>query len=237
MDPLYFKVKKDIEKKIATGAYKTGDFIPSEPELEHYYRVSRTTIRKAINLLVNEGTLTIFRGQGTKVAPSKLKTKGSELMSFTELMKRQNMEPSVVEISVRRVHPKDEVIKMLEIEPWEEVVEIYRIRAADGHPITINISYIPCHLVENYDLSVFEKEQSLYQVLEEECNISVVTTEDTMGAVKATQKQAEILEINKNDPLLTISRVAYDKNNVIVEYSEIVIRADRYKHIITLRKT
>ncbi|MBR0598238.1 GntR family transcriptional regulator [Sinanaerobacter chloroacetimidivorans] len=235
MEPLYYKVKKDIEQKITEGAYKKGDFIPSEPELEQYYKVSRTTVRKAINMLVEEGYLTIVRGMGTKVTPSKLKHKGAELMSFTELMKRQGMVPEVRDIQIRRIHPDQEVLEALELKPWEEVYEIFRVRTADGEPITINTSYIPYRLVENRDLSVLKDKQSLYQVLED-FNILVQNTEDTMSAVKASQKQAEILQISKNDPLLYIERTAYDRNDRIIEFSRIAIRADRYKHIITLRR-
>ena len=89
MNPLYGKVRDDIEKKINTGVYASGDFIPCEADLENFYKVSRTTVRKAVMMLVSEGYLTIVRGVGTKVAPSKLQSKGSELMSFTELMKKQ----------------------------------------------------------------------------------------------------------------------------------------------------
>ena len=61
MDPLYSKIKNDIEKKIKDGTYTPGQFIPCESELEAYYRVSRTTVRKAINELVLEGFLNIVR--------------------------------------------------------------------------------------------------------------------------------------------------------------------------------
>lgn len=236
MDPLYTKVKDDLERKIVNGYYRVGDFIPSEQELEAYYKVSRTTIRKAVTLLVNEGCLSIVRGRGTRVAPTKLKSKGSELMSFTELMKRQNMCPGVQDMRIRRVRPTDEVAQALELNPWDEVVEIYRVRTADGEPITINISYIPYSLLEGHDIDAFERGQSLYRVLEEEFLVTVATTEDTMSAVKASQKQADILQINRNDPLLSIERIAYDKDDKVIEYSSIVIRADRYKHIITLRR-
>lgn len=235
MEPLYYKVKKDMEQKITEGVYKKGEYIPSEPELEQYYKVSRTTIRKAINMLVEEGYVTIIRGMGTKVTPSKLKHKAAELMSFTELMKRQGMVPEVSDVQIRRIHPDQEVISVLELNSWEEVFEISRVRTADGEPITINTSYIPCRLVEDRDLWVLKDKQSLYQVLED-FNIFVQYTEDTMSAIKASSKQAEILQISKNDPLLYIERTAYDKNNTIVEFSRIVIRADRYKHIITLRR-
>lgn len=236
MDPLYTKVKDDLERKIVNGQYRVGDFIPSEQELEAYYRVSRTTIRKAVTLLIDEGYLTIVRGRGTRVAPTKLKSKGSELMSFTELMKRQQMQPGVCDMRIRRIRPSNEVAQALELNPWDEVLEIYRVRTADAEPITINISYIPYDLLEGHDLSAFENGQSLYRVLEEEFRVVVTTTEDTIGAEKASQKQADILQINRNDPLLSIKRVAYDSDDRIVEYSSIVIRADRYKHIITLRR-
>ena len=63
-------------------------------------------------MLVDEGFLTIVRGGGTKVAPSKLKSKGSELMSFTEMMKRQGMEPGVRDIRVRIIRPDEEVAQI-----------------------------------------------------------------------------------------------------------------------------
>ena len=55
---LYSRAKEDLESKITNGVYKQGDFIPCEQELESYYRVSRTTVRKAITMLVGEGFLT-----------------------------------------------------------------------------------------------------------------------------------------------------------------------------------
>lgn len=236
MNPLYAKVKEDIEKKIKKGTYAQGQFIPCESDLEIYYRVSRTTIRKAITELIDDGYLTIIRGVGTKVAPSKLNSKGSELMSFTELMKRQGIEPGVKDIKVKISRGDGQVTKMLEIEPWEEYVEIYRVRTADGEPITTNISYIPLSMIPAADISIFNFFQSLYSVLEEECNVIICTTEDSMSAVAATSRQAEILGINRGDPLLSIERKAYDRNGKTVEWSRIIIRGDRYKHIVTLRR-
>ncbi|HIV86695.1 MAG TPA: GntR family transcriptional regulator [Candidatus Pygmaiobacter gallistercoris] len=193
-------------------------------------------MRRAITLLVDEGFLTIVRGVGTKVAPSKLKSRGSELMSFTEMMRRQGMEPGVRDLRVRVIRPDEEVARMLELHPWDEVVEIYRVRTADGEPITTNQSYIALDLLKGHDLGRLEQMQSLYRVLEEEFQLRITMTEDTYSAVGATQKQAEILAINRNDPLLEIDRRAYDQNARVIEWSRIFIRGDRYKHMITLRR-
>ena len=180
--------------------------------------------------------MNIVRGVGTKVASSKLNSKGSELMSFTELMKRQGIEPGLKDMQVKIGRGDDMVTRMLEISPWEEYVEIYRVRTADGEPITTNLSYIPLSMVPGGDLSIFSASQSLYSILEEKCNLQIMTTEDEMSAVAASSRQAEILGINKNDPVLNIERKAYDKEGTVVEWSRIVIRGDRYKHIVTLRR-
>ena len=91
-------------------------------------------------------------------------------------------------------------------------------------------------MVPGGDLSIFSTSQSLYSILEEKCNVQIMTTEDEMSAVAASSKQAEILGINKNDPVLNIERKAYDKEGTVVEWSRIVIRGDRYKHVVTLRR-
>ncbi|HBG16633.1 MAG TPA: hypothetical protein DDW93_07605 [Firmicutes bacterium] len=235
MEPLYITVKSDIENKINEKFYKKGDYLPSEAELQKVYNVSRTTIRQAIRLLISDGLVTIIRGKGTKVTPSRLSYKISSLMSFTELMKQQGLVPSIKDFSVKRMKAPDGVHVKLDLSEGEEVFEIYRVRTADEEPITINTSYIPCQLLHTFDQSVFSKEQSLYMILKKFYHINIIVTEDVVTAVKATSAQAKTLHIAKNDPVLCIERLAYGNNHILVEYSKIFIRSDRFKQVYTLR--
>lgn len=236
MEALYDKVKKDIETKISNNEYGAGAFLPSEPELQKYYHVSRTTIREAISHLVADGLVTIVRGKGTKVRPSKLSHKISVLMSFTEIMQQQGICPAISDCRTARITPHEEVTSQLNLLPEEEVYEIYRVRSADNEPISINQSYIPCGFLRDFDVNIFAETQSLYNALETHYDLSIQATEDSITAIKATTLQAQILGIKKNDPILCIERLAYNKNNTPVELSKIWIRSDRYKHIIALRK-
>lgn len=236
MEALYAKVKKDIETKITNNEYHAGAFLPSEPELQKYYHVSRTTIREAISHLVADGLVIIVRGKGTQVRPSKLSHKISVLMSFTEIMQQQGIQPAISDCKAARIKPQMEVVSQLNLLPEEEVYEIYRVRAADNEPISINLSYIPCEFLRNFDINIFTKTQSLYNALETHYDLTIQATEDTITAIKATSVQAKILGIKKNDPILCIERLAYDKNNTPVEFCKIWIRGDRYKHSIALRK-
>lgn len=235
-EPFYQKIRSDIEEKIKNGYYKQGEYLPSEAKLESLYKVSRTTVRNAVRSLVDDGYLTIVRGKGTKVTPSKLSASYPNLMSFTDVIQKQGIKSSLLKMKISQTFPTQEVAEKLDIDPEEKVYEIYRERAADDEPICIHISFIPCKYLEGNDVSLIERRQSLYQALEEDFNISIQTAQDNISAIGASTHVAKILNIEKGDPVLFIERVAYDQNNAIVEYSEISIRGDRYSQMVTLRK-
>ena len=65
--PAYKAVYFSIKRAIQDGSYKAGTLLPSEPELEKQFNVSRTTVRKAIGLLAAEGYLDVRQGRGTLV--------------------------------------------------------------------------------------------------------------------------------------------------------------------------
>lgn len=67
-EPKYLTIKKDIQRKIENNVYPLGSKIPSESELREIYKVSRHTVRSAINNLVNEGYVTKQQGSGTFVS-------------------------------------------------------------------------------------------------------------------------------------------------------------------------
>lgn len=235
-EPFYQKVRSDIEEKIKDGYYKKGEYLPSESKLESIYKVSRTTIRSAVKSLVDDGYLTIIRGKGTKVTPSRLSCFYPNLMSFTDVINKQGSKSSLSKVKISQVFVSKEIAKKLNIKDNEKVYQIYRERAADDEPLCIHSSYIPCRYLEGNDISVIENEQSLYHVLEKYFNISIQKTDDNIRAIKADAHTAKILDIEKGDPILFIERVAYDAKNTVVEYCEVSIRGDRYSQMVTMRK-
>ncbi len=232
-EPLYIHIIRDLEKKIKTGVFPGDSFIPTEKELQETYQTSRTTVRRAVSELINSGYLTVIRGVGTKVMPSRLSGRIHELTSFTQLMRSQRIEPGTRETEIQRVVPGPEVRKALEYNG--DVIRISRLRTGDGTPISLNISFIPAHLLRKESPDIFAGMQSLYDVLDKKLAIRVTITEDTYRAIPADASLAKKLGIRKNDPLLLIERTAFDRNRQIVEYSLIYLRADRYRHTVTLR--
>ena len=235
-EPAYLRIRKDLLQKIESGIFKRGEYIPSEQKLCESYGVSRTTIRMTINSLIEDGYMTIVRGRGTKITSTKLRCSMSNVMSFTDALNQQGMKTSLQEVSIRTIFPAADIAAKLDIQPDENVYEIYRVRNADDEPISIHYSYIPCKYLPDYDKEVFLQFQSLYKLLEERYNIQIQVSEDNISALKASRENARVLKLNVNDPVLFIERCEYDVNDRIIEYNKTIIRGDRYSQMITMRK-
>ncbi|MBN9104401.1 MAG: GntR family transcriptional regulator [Propionibacteriaceae bacterium] len=235
-ESLYLRVKRDIAARIESGAWPPGTYIPSEPDLQQRYRVSRTTVRKAVDELVGDGLLTVIHGMGTRVVAQRLSLRPATLMSFTQMMLAQGIVPGRTSESLTVETAQAEVAAALGIPEDADVVCFRRVRTADGTPVSSNSSYLPLDLFAGYDLDQLLAGQSLYAQLEQAFNLIVQTTEDTFGIARADSRLAADLEVKVGEPLLIIARHGFDKADRPIEYSRIAIRPDRYRHSVTLRR-
>ena len=235
-EPFYQKVRNDLEEKIKSGFYRHGEYLPSEGKLETLYKVSRTTVRNAVRDLIDDGYLTIVRGKGTKVTSSMLNARLPNLVSFTDIIRQQGLTPSLPVAKIQKLYPTKEISQNLRISLQEPVYEIYRVRAVDDEPITIHVSYIPCKLVPDFDLSVLKEKQSLYRMLEEDYGIIPNMSEDSISAVLADAAIAKALHIEKGYPILKIEKTTYDQNNNLFEYGHTYYRGDRWSQAIIMRR-
>ena len=84
--PLYLQIKNIIRDRILHGVYAIHTNIPSEPQLEEEFKVSKITVRNAIKELAQEGYLEKKSGKGTKVIRNTSTTKLSKGKKFTEVL-------------------------------------------------------------------------------------------------------------------------------------------------------
>ena len=92
--PKYYLLKKDLAEKIENEEFPSDSPIPSERELMEAYQVSRITVRKAIDELVNEGYLYKIQGKGTYVKSDDKSSDLFAITSCTEDVLRLGMKPS-----------------------------------------------------------------------------------------------------------------------------------------------
>ncbi len=94
--PRYHQLARILREKIQSGEWEPQSAIPSERQLEQQYRISRPTIRQAIELLIREGYLYREHGRGTFVMPQKLQKGLLELTSFSEDLIKRGIKPGQV---------------------------------------------------------------------------------------------------------------------------------------------
>lgn len=224
---LYQKIKDDIEK----GAYSSGSFIPTEPELEQIFDVSRTTVRKAMKLLSDENLVEIKQGRGTMVLDNKTPQSFNGVTSVTESLRKHGYEVATKSRYIDIIQPPEEIASQLSLSPGEPVVRVQRVQTADGIPVCIMVNHIPERLVPGMDNS--SEFIGLYSFLEDRYNIEICSTSDTISAAACDFTESQILGVPTGTPILIVERVCYNHNKEPVCVDKVRVLANKYKVKIT----
>lgn len=224
--PLYVQVREILLRQISIGDLRENERLPSERELAEQYGVSRMTIRQAVQTLVRSNLLYTRVGKGTYVAKPRLE-KGPQLFGFTEEMHRLNRAVSNRVLEFKRIPASEKLAEIFNIASGVGVFMLKRIRIADGVPIAREAAHIPEYIYPDLMRHNFQNE-SLYQVLREECGMHLVSAEETVEAAIATQDEYATLELVPPAAIFRFSRRTRSDQNTIVEYVEAVNRGDLY---------
>jgi DNA-binding GntR family transcriptional regulator len=227
--PLYIQLKDLLLKDIKEN-YKAGDIIPAEPKLEEIYKVSRITIRKAIEELEREHIVQKKQGRGTFVLEQKVMYEANSVGSLTQRLAQQNYKLKTVSLEYSFLEGEHYVKELLHC---EKILVVKRLRLLNGVPFAIMCNYLDYHRVEG-----FEKRfniESLYRFIKDEYGIEFYNAKETIEAIAPKKNEKEQLHIKDNTPLLSLDRVSYDIDGNAVEYSNVKIKGDMYQHTISLK--
>ena len=225
----YVRVR-DYLRSLVTHELSVGDTIPSERLLCEQFGVSRMTVRQAVDALVVEGLLDREQGRGTFVAPTKVDLE-VRLASFGEEMQRRGMEPSSKVLAAEILAATQDVADALDILPGERVFYLYRVRFADGEPMAIEQSWLPCQLVPGLFDDVLP--DSIYGELRRR-GLEPDWGEDTVAATEVDARDADLLGIAAGKAVLRLTRRTFAGQTACV-YSRSAYRADRYVLWVPLR--
>lgn len=226
--PLYIQLKNKLLKDIREN-YKPNDIIPAEGEIEKLYNVSRITVRRAIEELGKEGVLVKKQGKGTFVREQKILYDANSIGSLTQRLKKQNHHLSTSSIEFEIITGEHMVKELLNC---STLLCIKRFRLLDDVPFALMLNYFDINTVPNLQTNF--KIESLYTFLKEEYALEFFSAEETVGAKGASKEEAQKLCIEEKHPLLSLHRLSFDRNDKAVEFSDILIKADMYKHKIML---
>ncbi len=228
--PLYLQLKQKLLEDIQSN-YKVNDIIPAEGKIEEKYKVSRITVRKAIEELEKANIVEKKQGKGTFVKGKKISYDANFVGSLTQRLAKQKRKLTTKDVSFEIIEEKHFVKDILKC---DTILCLKRTRYLDGIPFALMYNYFDMNLVEN--LQEDFKEGSLYAFLKKEYKLEIFSAQETIEAIASSKEQAKKLEIKENFPLLSLQRISFDKNDSVIEFSKIMIKSDMYQHKILLTK-
>ncbi len=229
--PLFETVGATLKREIASGRFAAVDLLPGERELSQMLEVSRTTLRRAIAGLIEEGVLLHRHGAGTFVrrSPPHVEQALSRLTSFTEDMRLRGFSASSRALERGVFLPTPDEAMMLDIALTESVFRLARLRLADGVPMAIERAAVPMRFLGDAE----RVGASLYAALEAG-GFRPVRAVQRLRAVVPGAAEAALLGIAEGSPALDIHRVAYIADGRRVEFTRSTYRSDTYDFVAEL---
>jgi GntR family transcriptional regulator len=231
---LYQQVRDILIENIMSQKWKPNTLISTEQELMEMYNVSRTTIRQAINMLVQDGLLEKRQGKGTIVKSRKLIGNLGQLKGFAEEVVERGLTPHSLLLRAEFSTLLHAEKTILQVPENEQVLVIERIRLANDIPIAVERSCWPervGHLLMKNDLNTAK----YYEILEHN-NIYIKRAKENISAINATLPEADMLGIRGGEALLEMTRLSFGIDDRPLEYTRTKYRSDQYTYDIELTR-
>jgi GntR family transcriptional regulator len=233
--PLYERVESVLAGDIADGSLPPEAQLPSEDGLVARFKVSRTTVRKAVQNLIERGLVEVRRGKGTFVTQPKITQELTELTGFVEDMQALGRTPTA-RLLDKRIVPADEAVAdHLALAPGTLVVRLLRVRLADGVAISFDETYLPRELGEKVaenDLST----EPVFALLEIKYDTPLVEAEYKLAAAAADPVAAEALHVPVGSPIFLIERTSCTAGNRPIDYERLHYRGDLIRFVTRLAR-
>jgi GntR family transcriptional regulator len=232
--PLYRRIEADLRDRIRSGELRPGAQIAPEPELMGQYKVSRATVRQALGGLLAEGVLEIRRGLGTYVATPRFEHTIGGFYSFSREIERHGLVPGTRVLELRTEPAEAAVAEALRLPAGTAVVALRRLRLAGSDPLVVETSHLPAARFPGLETIDFSGVR-LYDTLMNAYGCRPTRARETFEPVLLTADEAELLAQRRGEPALRVERVAFDQDDIPIEFCRSTVRGDRYRYSVELR--
>ncbi len=232
--PLYHQLSEQLKTAVEAGVLPKGSFLTNEIELAEHWHISRPTVRRAIQDLVDAGLLVRRRGVGTQVVNDEVR-RPVRLSSLWDDLVEQGRAPSTVVLALRQTKAKGTVATALDIEEATPVVYLERCRVSGGRPLAILRNWLTLAAAGHLTTELLTR-NGLYQLLRQ-VGVRPHSATQRIGAIAANANNARLLELPVGSPLLTMRRVMRDDRGNVAELGEHVYDAQHYAVEMTVMES
>ncbi|CAH0418899.1 GntR family transcriptional regulator [Periweissella ghanensis] len=202
-DVIYMQVLHDLKKRIYSNEFPDKK-LPDERSLAESYGVSRSSIKRALNILAGQGIIFKKRGSGTFVNPLYLKNQpifhneGSNL-GVTDSYQIDGRAPSIELLNFQVIPADEDLQQALFLSPGDFVYQLQRLRRLDGEPFMIENGFIPIKVLP--ELGMDNVTNSIFNFVEDTKKKSVTKSFMSVMAEPSTERDRQLLGLSATEPV------------------------------------
>jgi GntR family transcriptional regulator len=224
-EPAYAQLVRILTSQVAAGVFRPGDRLPSEAQLCERYGVSPMTVRRVVNILVDQGIVTAERGRGTFVRALELSTATFNLESLRELF-RGGGQSSVKLLEARITQASERTARKLAIDPGQRTVFIRRLIYQNQDPVLLHrehVIYDPTRPTVEAEMEV----TALHGLLSGGAGSDLKHGDLTIDATTLTSDEAALLRSRAGAPAFRLEHVFYDFGHRPVSWGWFICPGER----------
>lgn len=233
--PLYYKVYKELQKRIENNQYEVDNLIPSEAALQKEFGVSRITIRRSLQDLELAGYIRIIKGKGAFVLPFRKYSNLVGVSSFSNETVKQGGSPSSIILEFEELAATGIVSEYLQLEEGEPIYHLKRLRLQNGRIIGLHETFIARKNGFTIKENELNEKTSIYALYEER-GFPIERASETIEASIPSSEVKRDLYMKDGEPIFRRERITYTTDNIPLEFSINSYKANEYKYVIDLKK-
>ena len=222
----YRTIADEVRRRVNESAYAAGQLLPSESELGAEFSASRVTVRRALEMLRDEGLVDARQGFGWFVAAAPLRQSLGRLATIEAQLVDGGIRPQrrILEFAFEKAsrHVKS-------ILGADNVLRVKRLNLADEQPFALVTVWCRSELGEHLSRADVER-SPFYELLD----VPLKGATQTIGADAASNDDARLLGVPVGSPVLRCTRVTTDTSGRAVLLSEHVFPAHRTEFVVDL---
>ena len=233
--PRYQRVADELTKRIGSGRYPVGGYLPTEMELCRQYSISRHTVRESLRQLRDAGLISRRRRVGTEVVARTPKASYRQPTNSIGDLLQYAEETQLSILETKAIAADAALAELLECREGARWLRVNSLRAVpgDARPVCMTTAYIDLKLPD-LEKNLEKLTGPISAMLERVYGIRIARIEQSIQAVRLGKRQAKLLRALDGGPALRAIRRYYDHNGRLIELSNAIHPGERFTYITSL---
>ncbi|WP_010529373.1 trehalose operon repressor [Lentibacillus jeotgali] len=235
MQKKYLTIYQDLVEKIEVGRWAESSMLPSEYELSEMFATSRETIRKALNLLAQNGYIQKVRGKGSVIIDvNKFDFPVSGIVSFKELADKLELQAKTILHELAIVEASQKLTSKLKVNLHEQVWKVSRVREFSGENVILDKDFFNMDFVPALTKEICE--DSIYNYLENELKLNISFARKEFTVEEPTREDRTLLDLEGYSNIVVIKSMVFLDDTSLFQYTESRHRPDKFKFVDFARR-